>query len=771
MGSGMASETMRVMWLLNHSSARKFEVAMLKRIGVREIFLPKTFPQEILFRSASVDYSEDANLTLDSAELALLNQADWYGDAGKAAWEVANRHFDVLFFIAYKPEILHSVSRNFKGVAIWRAYGLDQSLSYGGLLSHFSKGLRTVERMGRRFWFGEAYAHLHESENGFLRDRALFLPLGLHDCAMSDGEWAGTDARIFFVCPDIGFNPYYAKVYADFKRDFGSMPHAIGGAQPVLVNDASVLGFLPADQHARNMRELRVMFYHSTEPNHVHYHPFEAIRAGMPLVFMGGGMLDRLGGIDLPGRCRTLSEARLKLDRVLKGDVELIAAIRDSQKVLLDPMRMESCEPAWRVAWSRIQDSLGHARTSRRVVARARSRIAVILPVAYRGGTLRGAKLLVEALLLGSRSAGEEVEVVFGYPIDGHRTSQEDVFEDLRDGVAQRLFQWRNMSGAEARRAMRYAGHANWEPGHPAYAIPDDGMQQFGDCSLWLFVSDRILLPVLPIRPYACLVYDYIQRRVDVVDRGANSAFIAMARQARRVLVTTEFTRKDALSYAGVPANRIALLPPLAPLHLARTDVHARQNVAAVNPYFVWPTNIARHKNHRTAFLALERYYAEYDGKLDCHVMGVDTDDLEESFALSVARCNDAGTSVDGRVPRLRFLGELSDSEYIRTLAGATFLWHPARVDNGTFCVIEAALCGVPSLSSDYPAMRELDERYELCLQWMPTDDPRQMARKLKWMEEHAASLREYLPTPEALDNHDVAHVAADYWNTVRECL
>lgn len=771
MGSGMVSETMRVMWLLNHSSARKFEVAMLKRIGVREIFLPKIFPQDVFFRSASVDDSEDASLTLDPAELALMNQADWYGDPGKAAWEVANRHFDVLFFIAHKPEILNSVSRNFKGIAIWRAYGLDRSLSYGRLLSQLSAGLRTVERMGRRFWFGEAYAHLHESENRFLRDRALFLPLGLHDCSMSEGAWAGTDARIFFVCPDIGFNPYYAKVYADFKRDFGSMPHAIGGAQPVVVNDPSVLGFLPADQHARNMRELRVMFYHSTEPNHVHYHPFEAVRAGMPLVFMGGGMLDRLGGMDLPGRCTTHGEARLKLGRLLNGDVDLIAAIRDSQKVLLDPMRMESCEPAWRTAWSRIQDSLEHARASVRAVAKARRRIAVILPVAYRGGTLRGAKLLAEALLLGSRSAGEEVDVVFGYPNDGNRTANENSFEDLCDGVAQRLFRWRTMSGAEARRAMRYAGHANWEPSHPAYAIPDDGMQQFGDCSLWLFVSDRILLPVLPIRPYACLVYDYIQRRVDVVGRDANSAFIAIARQARRVLVTTEFTRKDALSYAGVPANRIALLPPLVPLHLARTNVRAGKDVAAVSPYFVWPTNIARHKNHRTAILALQHYYADHDGKLDCHVTGVDAEELGHSFALGAARCNDAGASVDGRVPRLRFRGDLSDSEYMRTLAGATFLWHPARVDNGTFCVIEAALCGVPSLSSDYPAMRELDERYELSLQWMSADDPRQMARRLKWMEEQAASLRESLPTPEALDNHDVAHVAADYWNTVKECL
>ena len=57
------------------------------------------------------------------------------------------------------------------------------------------------------------------------------------------------------------------------------------------------------------------MYYHSTEPDHIHYHPFEAVRAGMPLVFMAGGMLDRLGGIDLPGRSKPPKEARQKIER------------------------------------------------------------------------------------------------------------------------------------------------------------------------------------------------------------------------------------------------------------------------------------------------------------------------------------------------------------------------------------------------------------------------------------------------------------------------
>ena len=67
---------------------------------------------------------------------------------------------------------------HFEGVAIWRAYGLDKSITYTGHLQRFTQGFRTIERLGSRFWFGEAYAHLHEIEGRYLRERAVYLPLG-----------------------------------------------------------------------------------------------------------------------------------------------------------------------------------------------------------------------------------------------------------------------------------------------------------------------------------------------------------------------------------------------------------------------------------------------------------------------------------------------------------------------------------------------------------------------------------------------------------------
>src|ERR1700712_1909782 len=108
----------RIMWLLNHRSARKFEIPMLKKIGFNEIFLPKVYPQEVTFRSADIDYSEDAHLTIPEDALAILNQTNWYTAVPAKTWQIANKYFDILFFIGHDPIIFKSIANNFKGAAI-----------------------------------------------------------------------------------------------------------------------------------------------------------------------------------------------------------------------------------------------------------------------------------------------------------------------------------------------------------------------------------------------------------------------------------------------------------------------------------------------------------------------------------------------------------------------------------------------------------------------------------------------------------------------------
>ncbi|MDD0998604.1 glycosyltransferase [Pseudomonas sp. TNT2022 ID1044] len=761
----MRTKPFRVMWLLNHGAARKFELQMLRSLGVSEFFLPKSFPQEIGFRSASIDWTEDANLTIPAEDLAILNEQNWFVSPSKEAWDIANKYFNVCFFICHSKGFMNEVSRSFSGAAIWHAYGLDKTLSYTEVVKVLTLGTQSVKKLGRRLWLGIAYEHLADSEAVYLQKRKSFLPLGLSNCTIND-VWNGSQKHIFFVCPDIGFSSYYKKVYENFVSDMQSFPYKIGGSQPIEVDDPNVLGFVTNEEHENNMRESRVMFYHSSEPNHIHYHPFEAIRVGMPLIFMGGGILDRMGGLTLPGRCETVKEARDKIRRILKDDWKFIEQVRSSQAVLLEPMRAQNCEAAWQSSFKEIMEELEVSRLEQSERPAKRKKIAVVVPVEYRGGSLRGARLLAEALHAGSRQWGEDVDVVLLHLKSSIDPSEDSSEKDER--IQLRSFQWKILDAQTARRAMRYAGHEGWEPDSVRYVVPDDGIKQLLDCDAWIVVSDRVAAPLVPLRPCIFMVYDYLQRYENVLSRTGDENFISAVRRAQKVLVTTEFTKQDAIQYAGVELGRIAKVPMLAPEF---SKIEAEELVVPDQPYFLWTTNTGAHKNHESAIKALKFYYETLAGQLECHVTGVNTGSLLESKLPHLKTLSSLVGSSFKLQQKVKWLGELPDFEYRCALANANFVWHAGKIDNGSFSVVEAAGLGVPALSSDYPAMREMDSQFSLQLSWMNAGDYKDMALKLKEMELTYLSKKALLPSPELLAEQGVEKLAGEYWGVIRECL
>ncbi|MGO9361637.1 MAG: glycosytransferase [Xanthobacteraceae bacterium] len=553
------------MWLLNHTTARKFEIPMLKSLGFEEIFLPKKIPSDVGFRSASIDFSEDENLSIPPSDLAALNAADWYAGPPADVWSIANRHFDIAFFILHHVDLLSSLAKHFSGAAIWRAYGIVGSTSYSRNLQFAWNGSawKDIRKLGSRFWFGEAYDQLGDIERRDLRSRRVHLPLGL----APEGPppvWTGTTKKLFFVCPEIRTNPYYAAIYQEFRTEFSEFDYVIGGSQPLAVGDPQVLGFVTAEEHRRNMSGFRVMFYHSSEPNHVHYHPFEAVNAGMPLVFMSGGLLDRLGGKDLPGRCTSIAQAQGKIRRILNDDRGFIEQVRSSQRRLLAPMAPERCRPFWERGMARIVAGLDEARSvAKPAILQRTKRVAVLAP-AHDHESDRLAGTVAAALRAGGTQFGENVEVVVGRP---DRAGSDDRASDveLPDGVTSRPCVWRYISGIVARRAMYYAGYDDWSADANRYLFPDDGIKQFYDCDLWFLVSDRLQAPLLPVRPYVLLVDSYPQRHAQPPAGVREMAPIVVARRAERVLVTSELAARDAKQFAGVVTERVRRVPVLSP--------------------------------------------------------------------------------------------------------------------------------------------------------------------------------------------------------------
>jgi glycosyltransferase involved in cell wall biosynthesis len=314
---------------------------------------------------------------------------------------------------------------------------------------------------------------------------------------------------------------------------------------------------------------------------------------------------------------------------------------------------------------------------------------------------------------------------------------------------------------------MRYAGFAGWEPTEEKYQVPDDGIRQLQDCDLWIFVSDRLALPVLPLKPIVLMVYDYLQRYVGILPYGASQPFIDAARRAERVFVTTQFNYCDALQFAGLDPRKVRKLPMLTPEFIEKPAPSSRGEI----DYFIWTTNTAPHKNHVRAMEALRIYYEELGGKFDCWVTGTNTDEMLKHGASHLKKMAALVDSSRLLRERVKWRGELPDREYRQCLSSARFLWHAGQVDNGTFSVVEAAYFGVPALSSDYPAMREMDAEFSLNLMWMDPYSSRDMAEQIKKLEEHAESRRGLLPSPAVLAARCVETLAPHYWEEVRQCL
>src|SRR5262245_22708554 len=191
-------DKIRVMWLLNHRAARYYDLEMLRRLEINEIFLPKSFPYDEGNLSGDIDCSVDGSLSIPSDELSLLNGVDWYNSIpiDPTVWEIANRYFKIVICGAF-PNQIDSVTRHFQGTIVMRCFGLASGNSYSNILydNLGVSGVERIRKLGTRFWFGEAYPHLHEIEHEFLRKRRCYLPLGLFDATLR-GDWQGTDARI-----------------------------------------------------------------------------------------------------------------------------------------------------------------------------------------------------------------------------------------------------------------------------------------------------------------------------------------------------------------------------------------------------------------------------------------------------------------------------------------------------------------------------------------------------------------------------------------------
>lgn len=763
----------RILWLFNHTSLRKFEVPMLIEMGY-EVYCPKKC--NIFDFSASISYEYDFSLTIPEDVLRKLNEVDFYTKIPLDIINLLNEYFDIVFCL-FEKRVLKRLAKYFNGAICLHIFGLQYPLNYTSILGNDLLYLFNI--CGSRFWFIPTYDNLTEIECPFLQKRTIYMPIGLVGEKISD-TWIGGDKKIFFVSPKIKTSWYYEEIYKNFKRNFGDLPHLIGGAQPIPVReDKTVTGFLSNEEYEYNMKHLAGMYYHSQEPRHLHYHPLEAVKRGMPLIFMAGGMLDHLGGINLPGRAKNIKEARKKLQYLLNGDKSFIKSVTENQKILLQPFSMAYCRNFWKTGMKRIEESLKNRETD--IYKKKRKRIAVVMPAKYTGGVLDYSIRFALNLHNSIKKHHDNAEVIFAYPEDDIYTSN-NLLKKLFDArIPVRSFNIKIKNKNWILKTMELAGfYSNQKYSYSSdeYAIIHDDAADFADCDYIIFTSDAGFdgIPFFCLQPFAVVVHDYIQRYIpETVTKKMHKTKIINQKNADTIIVTSKPTFDDAVQFAGNDHDKICLTPLLLEVEPLFNE---KSNSIAHKKYFLWPTNAAPHKNHIKALQALEMYYNN-GGKLECYITGTNTNYLQPGVNIDNAPVskeyvlkiqNIISKSINLK-KYLRFQGNLPESSYKQILRNAQFLFHPGYGDNGNGAIMDAISVGVPALSSDYPAMHYMADFIGVELQTVTPFDAEKIAASLKEMELNRQKYVQKIPDYSILKNADYRSQEENLYNCVKEFI
>ncbi|UKS24982.1 hypothetical protein LOZ80_25735 [Paenibacillus sp. HWE-109] len=771
----------RVLWLINHKTLRKFEVPMLIDLGY-EVYTPKVFPYDEGNMSASIDYSYDATLTIPQDDIDKLNQVNFYEYLPEDILSIINDNFEVCIF-SFFPRQFKELVRKYTGILVFRPFGLDNSINYTQvLMSIFGISIfNELEKLKHRFYFGQAFENLKDVEVGIFHDRALTLPIGL-DGAIKSEMWKGEKDRILFVCPRIETSDYFKRIYDDFIKNFKEYDYLVGGAQPIQPMDEKVIGFLSDEDYQDMYLNSRLMYYHSKEKRHIHYHPFEAVKCGLPLIFMGGGILDQLGGKNLPGRCKNINEAKRKVKRLINGDKAFIDKIRSSQHVLLGKMSYEYCMPIWKENFKKIQENMQISFKE----YKSPKKIAVILGEEYTGGVLDYAIRLLTALKRGIDENQSNLELVFGH-VDHLNYVGKNYFEKIEEmGITVRPFEWRKVDNEQIKEMISTkfgASFVAFDYDLPEYYMLDDKVSGFADCDYLIFAVDRVPGRIFTFQPYAVCIHDYIQRYLPGMLGGYyESHVIEMTRRADAVIANTDANFEDAIQYLGIPKEILRKIPLLFESYKENEQVFYVEKKPESKlylrnkerDYFLWSTNVTAHKNHKVVLEGLSEYYQK-NGTLICFVTGHESDkfDVKKEYNGGgyIADIRDLISRDEGLKKNVIFKGNLPKATYIELLKKAKFLLHGGIIDNGNMSVFDAALHGIPSISSRYHAMENYENYMNLGLRFFNPDKPKELANLLLKTEVDYKEFGKRVPSYESLIRFTIDHTYKEIFNVFKELI
>lgn len=690
----------RILWLLNHETLSKFELPLIKDMGF-EIYTPKIVPKVILQSSGSVTYQFDDTLTIPEEDLKILNEYNFYSLTETPLYikKIINTHFSIAFtFNDSAFWILKNLIHNFNGLIFLRAFGEGGSRfkSYSELLDFYFDEVDhyRLQQLRGKFIFSQCYPNLADIEKDFYREAALYMPLGLpEDFYDIQNQWTGKSDKLLFFCTRIKYVSESEKIYNQFKKDFKGFDYIIAGNQPVPVDDPKVTGFLERDKLNELYKSCKVMYYHSTNPRHLHYHPLEAMIAGMPVVYMAGGLLSFLGGKQQSGACETVNEARAKIKRIFSGDKQLINNIIEDQREILYKFSYEFVRNQWETNFIPHIDNIN---TNSFTTPAEAQKISLFMPYELEKNHLNDYKEFVEYIYKAIKHLNPQ-HIVEISTHDNEANSENELSSLAQDGIAISEYNYKILSLQDAvdSLSLMFKPQSLW---HTEYLLPVDFAHNYVNSDFWFFLLDDLKFPIAPIKPYGIYVEDIADRYYDLF----SPIRIYNLKMASFIFTHSQITKSELIKHLGIDKHKIFVYPLVPSSGTSQVQIDPREEYDVIEMDISKPKYVMEIVNRLNDYFQLYRSNKQIKLMFNNYNKGENDlllDDLGEFIRKSSALSKNVSVHVN-----------LRRKEYDSLYAHAKSIIIPYHLKHMYYKLARATLFSRQIVIEDLPLYRQYEK-------------------------------------------------------------
>lgn len=715
----------RILWLSNNRIYRKAEADIFCEMGY-EVYMPKTghFNNDLSFDN--VNYEYDKYLSIEKKDIDYLNSIDlWAVSELRSSIQLINQYFDFVIF-PFEAELIDVFLHAYKGKALCRVYdGIGSEEMIEAIRTYCPTFFKDIDNNHHRFRFVMQYEETVE-KNSWVKKHAVFIPMALDNERFS---WNGGDEFIYWE-PNIEINSENRKQYENFKKDFHDMCYSIGGEQLIEIVDKQhqILNY---EQLIEKISRCSAVVYMPESKNSLDYFILKVIQSGIPVIYNSKSLLDKLISHKTDGQIKDNKDFRKIIEALNKSS--LTKNIVEAESEVIHRNNRGICKNLW---FSLLSSFSFEEHSDVKDI-----KLALVMPNNYTGGVLDFTKRLALAINEANKSdLSLRIKTVIYYP-EHEVFDEQDYFEDVRQaGIDVRSFKWQEKDRAWIANYFLLQDLPDDKKMKKLFFI-EDGMSNLHEFDYVIFTADFAPMPYyIPVR-YSVVVHDVIQRNIAMGNKTFEGYRQFCIRRAERVIATTEPMMKQVMSYIGIVQDRMVYMPQM----LEAIDINNKL-AASEEEYFLWATNTAKHKNHITALNALEEYYIN-GGSMKCCITGAAVKKLDPDYEISEAETYGYLSTVRKKIQNsnilkanLVFMGNLPKKDYFNLLQNAAFTFHPGYADNGN--VVDAVQLKVPALSSDYPAMRFMNERMNLNCTFCKWDDYKSITNGLFYMEAHYRELK-----------------------------